>query len=613
VILAAVMMRCVLDAIAAAVDAATRDGHGQVLLLRGRLDVALGDFGHHLGDLLEGGFDVAGARGDFVAADGVRHADPEALTAAVEALLDGGRTVVLGLADVDRAFPPLRWHDVFLKHTLPALAGERRLVVVASTSVDGVLPATTLATGTDEPDPDAANAPLRQAFYHLSEETAAKGFDLAVRTLRVGALEGEVFTHAAVARLLEEDEDQLTDWVDDYLATDDGPLEDIGFTAGLEGPLARYRFRDRAVWAALQADPPGRRVVRRYGEVLAALYGPTAPEVAFRVWVLSGAEHPNDYLEAANAAATVGDHVRVLAVESDPDVRLRSLDRVAVMAAHEQWFGDVARCEALALELVDDAFPVVQRCVGLAGALLDLARRETGGEPHLGLALPWLDAIVDDRDELIAAAARVLERAGTAIEQVATGDREHWRAHLQHAHAQLEAARGDWEAARAGEERTIALLGEEPLESCNVRGLTLLGLADAREALADAAGARDAARQGVLLSVARSELAEAARGLAKAGRMELALGDARAAAQTLAYSLVIALELELRWAEPGLWAQLARCLDGAAAQACLAVAGAGDDERALTFLKDVTGVDRAATEAFLNQLGRTTPPAAPAA
>jgi len=113
------------------------------------------------------------------------------------------------------------------------------------------------------------------------------------------------------------------------------------------------------------------------------------------------------------------------------------------------------------------------------------------------------------------------------------------------------------------------------------------------------------------VSVGRSELAEAARGLAKVGRMELALGETQAATQTLAHSLVIALELELRWAEPGLWAQLARCLDGPAVQRCLEVAG--DDERALAFLKEVTGIDRDATEAYLTQLGRTTPPAAPAA
>src|SRR3954466_15144359 len=177
------MMQPVLDAIEAAVDAATHGGHGRLFLLHGRLEDALRDFGQHRGDLLAGGF----ATGDFVSTDGVRHADPEALIAEVEALLGGGRTVVLALADVDRAFPPLRWHDVFLRHSLPALLDGHRLVVVASVTVDGVLPeldATLLTTETEPPDPDAADATLQRAFAHLDEDTAAKGFDLAARTLR---------------------------------------------------------------------------------------------------------------------------------------------------------------------------------------------------------------------------------------------------------------------------------------------------------------------------------------------------------------------------------------------------------------------------------------------
>jgi hypothetical protein len=636
------------------VDAATHGSRGRLFLLHGRLDDALSDFGHHRGDLLTGGFDVAGAQGDFVSADGVRHADPEALLGEVETLLSGGRTVVLGLADVDRAFPPLRWHDVFLRHTLPALAREHRLVVVASVSVDGVLhdlDAPLLTTGAAPPDPEAADAPLQDAFAHLGEETAAKGVALALRTLRVAALEGEVFTVAAVARVLDEDEDQLTDWLDDHLATDDGPLEDIGFAVGRERSLARYRFRERAVWAALKADPPGRRVPRRYGEVLAELYGPTAPEVALRIWELSGSDDPGDYLQVANGAATERDHVRLLEVEQDPRLVMQSLrqvvfslesddllryaralvehsdvgslelyDLLGVIAAREQWFGDVARCAALALAQVDaaDAFAQVRRPIALSGALLDLARWDSGGEPHLGLEVDWLDATAGDRDALIAAAARELERAGEAIEAVPSDAREHERAHLQHAVAQLEAAQGDFEAARHGEERTIELLGEPPRESCNLRVLALLSLADAHEELGDAAAARDAARLGVQLSVGRSELDEAARGLAKAGRMELVLGDVQAAVQVTAFSLVIALELGMRWAEPGLWTQLAGCLDGSAAQTCLALAGAdsahvGPEALAhaatvrggaaeLEFLEQVTGISRDATEGFLGSL-----------
>src|SRR5689334_8408754 len=124
----AVMMQRVLDAIEAAVDAATHGGHGRLFLLHGRLDDALSDFAHHRGELTVARF-----------GDGAPPVDPDELIGAVQTLLDGGRTVVLGLADVDRAFPPLRWHHLFLRHTLPPLVAERRLVVVASYTVDGVL------------------------------------------------------------------------------------------------------------------------------------------------------------------------------------------------------------------------------------------------------------------------------------------------------------------------------------------------------------------------------------------------------------------------------------------------------------------------------------------
>jgi len=664
------MMRRVVDAIHAAVDAAAQGGHGSLVVVHGRA--------HRIADVLDdlpsvelltGGFDVAGARGDFVSSAGERLQDPEVLLALLRERLSTGRTVVLALDDVDLALPPVRWHDDFLRRSLPELVREHRLVVLAGVSVLDVLPpldATVVGVPHPAVDGAAARARLQAVFDHLAGEAAAKGFDLAVRTLRVAALEGREFTVAALARVQGEDEDVLTDWLDDYLAADGGPLEDLGFVDGKERPLARYGFRDRALWTAMHpehgaeawpAAPLGRRVARRYGTALAEVYG-HAPEAVFRIWSLAGEASADEYVRQANAFATEHDHLRRLEAETsgEPDAGsagrvMESLRQVVfsissedllrharalvelsdvgsadlygllgVVASREQWFGDVARCEALALELIEepDAFGVVQRAVGLSGALLDLARWESGGEPRLGLEVPWLDAIVDDRNELIAAADRMLERAGMALEQVSAGDREHWRAHLQHAVAQLQAVRGDFEAARLGEERVIALLGEPPQESCNVRVLALLGLSGAREALGDLAGAREAARQGVQRSVVRSELAEAARGLAKVGRMELALGDADAAAQVLSYSLVIALELELRWAEAGLWAQLGRCLEGSGALTCLALAGGSSADvpsealaRAagvrgaaaeLEFLQELTGIGRDATEAFLGAL-----------
>lgn len=651
-----------LDAIQSAVDAAAHGGHGSLVVLHGhvpRLAAALDDFGRPL-EVVAGGFDVAGARGDFVTSTGERLDDPEALLALLRERLNTGRTVVLALDDVDLALPPVRWHDVFLRRTLPALLREHRLVALAGVSVLDVLPeldATVVGVPAATVDGDAAEAQLHAAFEHLGEEPAAKGYDLAVRTLRVAALEGTVFTVAALARVQGEDEDQLTDWLDDYLADDDGPLEDLGFVDGKERPLARYGFRDRGFWQALheRSDPPlGRRIRGRYSAALAEVYG-HAPEAVFRVWALADDASTGEYVRAANAFATEHDHVRVLEAEtsgagsaerviaslqqvvmtisSDDVLRYaRALvelsdvgstelyDLLGVVASREQWLGDAARCAALALAQLEasDAFAEVQRTIGLSGALLDLARWESGGEPRLGLVVDWLDAIAGDREALIAAAAQRLERAGVALEQVPSGDREHWRAHLQHAVAQLEAVRGDHEAARRGEERTLELLGDPPRESCNLRVLSLLALADAREELGDAAGARDAARAGVELSVRRSELDEAARGLAKVGRMELALGETQAGTQVIAFSLVIALELGMGWAEPGLWTQLARCLDGTAAQTCLALAGEGSaevgsealahaatvrgDASELAFLEQVTGIGRDQTEAFLGSL-----------
>ena len=652
-----------LDAIQSAVDAAAHGGHGSLVVLHGhvpRLAAALDDFGRPL-EVVAGGFDVAGARGDFVTSTGERLDDPEALLALLRERLNTGRTVVLALDDVD-----LRIAAGALARRLPAAHAARRCCASTGSSRSPGSRCWTCCRSSTPPwsaspaatvDGDAAEAQLHAAFEHLGEEPAAKGYDLAVRTLRVAALEGTVFTVAALARVQGEDEDQLTDWLDDYLADDDGPLEDLGFVDGKERPLARYGFRDRAVLAgAARALGPAARpahprpLQRRAGRGLRTRAGGRLPRLGAgrrrqHRRVRAGGERVRHRARPRARARgrdercrQRGARHRVVATGRDDDLQRRLLryaralvelsdvgstelyDLLGVVASREQWLGDAARCAALALAQLEasDAFAEVQRTIGLSGALLDLARWESGGEPRLGLVVDWLDAIAGDREALIAAAAQRLERAGVALEQVPSGDREHWRAHLQHAVAQLEAVRGDHEAARRGEERTLELLGEPPRESCNLRVLSLLALADAREELGDAAGARDAARAGVELSVGRSELDEAARGLAKVGRMELALGETQAGTQVIAFSLVIALELGMGWAEPGLWTQLARCLDGTAAQTCLALAGEGSaevgsealahaasvrgDASELAFLEQVTGIGRDATEAFLGSL-----------
>src|SRR3954452_2777070 len=135
------MMPRVLDAIQAAVDAAAHGGHGSLVVLHGhapRVGAALDDFGRPL-EVVAGGVDVAGARGDFVSASGERLEDPEALLARLRERLGTGRTVVLALDDVDLALPPLRWHDGLLRRALPELVREHRLVVLAGVSVLDVL------------------------------------------------------------------------------------------------------------------------------------------------------------------------------------------------------------------------------------------------------------------------------------------------------------------------------------------------------------------------------------------------------------------------------------------------------------------------------------------
>ena len=325
-----VMMRPVLDAIAAALDAAAQGSHGSVVVLHGR-DLRVADVLDDLPrvEVLAGGFDVAGARGDFVASTGERIDDPDALLALLRERLETGRTVVLALDDVDRALPPVRWHDDFLRRSLPELVREHRLVVLAGVSVLDVLPpldATVVAVPGPAADVGAAETQLHALFEHLGGETATKGYDLAVRTLQVAALEGTVFTVAALARVQGEDEDLLTDWLDDYLAVDGGPLEDLGFVDGKERPLARYGFRDRAFWSAMRADV-GRRVPRRYSEALAEVYG-HAPEAVFRIWSLAGEVSTDEYVRVANAFATEHDHLRLL--EAETERRARSGQRGAL-------------------------------------------------------------------------------------------------------------------------------------------------------------------------------------------------------------------------------------------------------------------------------------------
>ena len=139
----------VLDTIERAVEDAAHVGHGTLLLIRA--DPALGsarlleDAFARLSqrrppaELLAGGFDVPGSRGAFAQLDGPRFADPEVLVAAIQERLSGGRTLVLSLADLDLALPPVRWIELFLLRSLPPLLRTGRVVVLATVSRSGGL------------------------------------------------------------------------------------------------------------------------------------------------------------------------------------------------------------------------------------------------------------------------------------------------------------------------------------------------------------------------------------------------------------------------------------------------------------------------------------------
>src|SRR3954451_23768359 len=122
------------SAVRDAVQQASRDGHGSIVLLEGDLE-PVGDLPR--ADVLSGGFDVAGTRGAYVTGEET-YTDPDALVAAVRDRLGSERPVVLILADLDLGLPTLNWSDYFLLRALPPLVSAHPLVVVASVSTAGL-------------------------------------------------------------------------------------------------------------------------------------------------------------------------------------------------------------------------------------------------------------------------------------------------------------------------------------------------------------------------------------------------------------------------------------------------------------------------------------------
>ena len=415
---------------------------------------------------------------------------------------------------------------------------------------------------------------LLLSFTPPEDPASVAGYERAVATLGVATLEGMIFTVAALARVLDSDEEELSDWLDDHLVFDadhpHAPLDGVGFVEvpGV-GSLYRYAFRDRLLWGALRPATSSRRVARRYAEALATVYGPYSTEAIARIWdlaQLAGDDQELYFSSIANVFATVEDHLRVLEAEAataedgdpraaiasvrrlvrhmaaagpalDADARLRYAelarsrlqtadnllpddrrarawidvyDGLATAARALGWYADGVRCDALSLALETDPVAASRRALSIAERLLELIARDAPGESQLELPPTWLD----DGSGTIATHAIGLHRsATTVIEGLPEDVRSHDEAHLRHTGALLAALAGDWGTAVENETKTLALLDLQPEGSCNLRVLAYLSLANHLEAAGDREAAITAARNAVEYARRRSEPAEEQLGL----------------------------------------------------------------------------------------------------
>ena len=342
-----------------------------------------------------------------------RFQDPDELLDALRRRLRDGRPLVLCLADVDRAVPPMLWWQFFLLRLLPPLLSAHPLLVLATAATTGALagsddlaelrelelcrsvelrPYTAREIAAEIGDEDLAEDvtgltggdPERVAAqfagwrrdglvehrdggwrYAFEREAALPGagvqvrrvlvlalgsadskpHDRAVRVLRTAALEGMTFTVQALARVLEEDSGQLSDWLDDQLVVDAAhpfaPLVAAGFVEGTS--LFRYSFRSRLLWTVMHPiygrqewhEPLANRgLMSRYADALAVTYGPRSQEAIFPIWELrrvAGDADAGHYARLANSLASAEAAKRVL--DADLKVDDATLSRTAVTAA----------------------------------------------------------------------------------------------------------------------------------------------------------------------------------------------------------------------------------------------------------------------------------------
>jgi hypothetical protein len=252
-----------------------------------------------------------------------------------------GRTVVLVLDDLQAAAPCLPWSGLFLSRWLPRLAASRPVLVVAGCAIDpapsaegglselgaafdtlagrGLLDRQPLALlGRDDlerwfgPVDDLVAADLLglsgghpgwagRLFAEWREGgkiagsaqtgawtytpsgrdeawTRPEAHDRRRTVLATAALEGPVFTAAALAHALGEDTDELIDFIDDHLI---GTVQEVAFLTLDERygvtparQLFRYRFGTTMDWYMSRPTTVVPEVARRYAEGLVRSYGP---------------------------------------------------------------------------------------------------------------------------------------------------------------------------------------------------------------------------------------------------------------------------------------------------------------------------------------------------
>ena len=394
---------------------------------------------------------------------------------------------------------------------------------------------------------------LLLSFTPPDDPASVAGYERAVATLGVAALEGMVFTVAALARVLDEDEEELSDRLDDHLVFDDDhrrPLDGSGCRCSRRR-LASLRVPGPAALGrapSLHLEPPRGAPLRRSPRDRLRAVLDRGDRGIWDLAQLAGDEQDLYFSSVANVFATVQDHLRVLEAEAatpedgdpraavasvrrlvrhmdaagpalDGDARLRyaSLarsrlqtgesvlaedrrarawidvyDALAAAARAHGWYADGARCDALSLGLEADPVVASRRALSLAERLLEQIAQDAGAV-SIGAA-----AHMARRRQRNARDAR--DRPAPQRQAVIEGLPEEIRSHDEHTCAtQARCSRrspATW-ARRSRRDQDARAAGPSARGRRTLRALTYFSLANHLEAAGDREGAIAAARSAV--------------------------------------------------------------------------------------------------------------------